>query len=99
VPTFAAGNFGSIGGHSMTLRAYAENLPGSGQTPYLSCSMQGYKDSARNDPDVTPVTAIHNDSLYCFDGRLSSRFATITWTVANGETVLLGGIGVGDITR
>jgi hypothetical protein len=99
VPSFAAGNFGSIGGHSMTLRAYAENLPGSGQTPYLSCEMQGYKDSARNDPDVTPVTAIHNDALYCFDGRLSSRFATITWTVANGETVLLGGIGVGDITR
>jgi hypothetical protein len=98
-PSFAAGNFGSIGGPSLTLRAYAENLPGSGQTPYLSCSMQGYKDSARNDPDPAAVAASFNDALYCYDGRLSSRFATIEWAVANGETVLLGGIGVGDINR
>jgi hypothetical protein len=99
VPTFAAGNFGSINGHSLSLRAYAENLPGSSQTPFFSCEMQGYKDSARNDADVTPVTAIFNTDLYTFDGRLSSRFATIEWTVANGETVLLSGIGVGDIAR
>jgi hypothetical protein len=99
VPTFAAGNFGTIDGHSLILRAYAENLPGSGQTPYLSCEMQGYKDSARNDPDVTPVTAEFNNSMYTFDGRISSRFATVEWTVANGETVLLGGVGVGDASR
>jgi hypothetical protein len=99
VPTFSAGNFGSIAGHSLTLRAYAENLPGSGQTPFSGCEMQGYKDSARNDADATPVAADFNSSLYTFDGRLSSRFATVEWTVADGETVLLAGLGVGDVIR
>jgi hypothetical protein len=99
VPTFAAGNFGTIAGHSLTLRAYAENLPGSGQTPFSGCEMQGYKDSARNDADPTAVAADFNSSLYTFDGRLSSRFATVEWTVADGETVLLAGIGVGDVIR